>query len=78
MIHDRKLERFAYRLYDVLREIISVVKFESFRDFGTIVMDESKDLDEMFTDLSPSDQADVKNTIQEFYQVELFPVWTDE
>jgi hypothetical protein len=78
MIQDRKLERFAYRLYDVLREIINVINFESFRDFGTIVMDESKDLDETFTDLSPSDQEEVRNTIKEFHQVGLFPVWTDE
>jgi hypothetical protein len=78
IIQDRKLERFAYRLNDVLREIITVVNFESFRDFGTIDMDESKDLDEMFTDLSPSDQAEVKNIIKELHQVGLFPVLTDE
>jgi len=65
------LQRFAYRLYDLLQEIINAVDFESFRDFGTIDIDELKNLDERFSDLSPSDQMDVMDVIKEFLLVDI-------
>ena len=65
------MQRFAYRLYDLLQEIINAVDFESFRDFGTIDIDELKNLDERFSDLSPSDQMDVMDVIKEFLLVDI-------
>jgi hypothetical protein len=71
IIQERSLQRFAYRLFDALREIITTVDFQSFGNFGKIMMAESKEWDQVFSDLSPRDQADIKDVAKQLHQARL-------
>ena len=78
MIQERKIQRLAYRLNEVLQEITNIVDFQIFGDFGTIVTKEMREWEETFSDLSPPDQAEVKDLIKQFHQVlDFLPMLTD-
>jgi len=63
------MQRLASRLHEALRETANIVDFQVFGDFGTIV---TKEWDEKFSDLSQSDQAEIKDLVKQFHQVCLF------
>lgn len=69
MIQERKMQRLTYRLHEALREIANIVDVQVFGDFRTIV---TKEWNEKFSDLSRSDQAEMKDLIKQFHQVCLF------
>lgn len=66
--HERQ-ERLAYRLYDLLPDILKRVDAETYSLFRTIILSEGNEWDDAFSDASPADQLTVKNIATQFFEV---------
>ena len=72
IIKNRDLQKFAFRLYGLLADMVKCVDMETYRLFTTINLKMSKDWDTtFFNDVSKEDQIIVREAGNEFSEVSL-------
>jgi len=71
MIKQKALEKFAFRLYDVLVDVLKRVDLEIYGQFKAIMLKEGKEWDEAFSDVSQEDRLAIQSLATEFFEVPL-------
>ena len=71
IIQDKGEERLAFRLYDVLPDIVKRVDTETYGLFRAIVLNEGNEWEEAFSDASQEDRLTVKDIASQFFDVNL-------
>jgi len=69
IIHQKRQERLAFRLYDLLPDIVKRVDTETYGLFRSIVLTEGNEWDEAFGDVSQEDRLRVKDIANQFFDV---------
>jgi len=69
IITEKGLERFAFRLYHALGDIIKRIDFETYRLFRAVILTEGKEWEEAVADASREDQVAVQDLAKDFFEV---------
>jgi len=69
IIQQKGLERLAYRVYDVLPDLVKRVDPETYGLFRTIMLSEGNEWDVAFSDASPDDRLAVKDVATQIFEV---------
>ena len=71
IIRQKGEERLAFRLYDVLPDIVKRVDTETYGLFRAIVLNEGNEWEEAFSDASQEDRLTIKDMASQFFDVNL-------
>jgi hypothetical protein len=73
IIKEKKLERIAFRVHEVLRDIVKRVDLETYSLFKAIILKEGKEWEESFADSAQEDQLAVRDVAAQFFEVTQTP-----
>jgi hypothetical protein len=71
IIQQKGVEGLAFRLYDVLPDIVKKVDTETYGLFRAIVLNEGNEWEEAFSDASQENRLTVRDIASQFFDVSL-------
>ena len=69
LLEERRVEKFAYRLFDTLGALVKRIDLETYWTFSAIVLDEGPELEDSFSDVSPDDKSSLRELAANFFEV---------
>ena len=69
IVKEMGLERFAYRLSEVVDGLVKRVDLDTYGTFRAIMLTEGKELEESLSDAAPEEQPEIQDLATKFFEV---------